>query len=313
MLLLRNNYTLNFLIVQLLNSHIAHLRGATHFMTEFEETGLDPEHIFNEGQVAGQLDLQEQLGARLQDELGLSPEETQALFDPAPRRGRKGKRGKVNCSAKQMAKMPQICKGVKSIRRAKSGRTSVGRTYDPAPRNPGRVARVTNRVRRRASGMVNRVLPYVPLAVGAGTFYSLYSTRATDLKAAGKLNKDGTPVDGVVDAIMYDINNYTANGGTTGSIDRLKDELPGIIIPLIAGFAVSAGTRGTRYSKYGNVANKSLVAYAAAVAGKAILDPPLSNTRARSPAAQVQVTSAPQNVRAMTAAPQQVSGWNNPY
>ncbi len=240
-------------------------------MTEELETGFDPEHIFNEGQVAGQLDLQEQLGARLQDELGLTPEETQALFDPAPRKGKK--RGKVNCSAKQWAKMPQICKQTGRPIKAHHARHAV-RSYDPAP---GKVTQAAHRVKRRTSGMVNKVLPYVPVLVGAGAFWSLYSARATELKTAGKLNSNGTPVNGVIDAIMYDINNYTANGGTTGSIDRIKANLPTILGSLIGGFAIGAATKGTKYSKYGDVANKSLMAYGAAVGLKAILDPPLNS------------------------------------
>jgi len=89
-------------------------------MTEHEyETGLDPETIFNEGAATGQADLQNELSDRLQSELGLSGDEVEALFDPAPRKGKGRKRGKINCSAKQRATMPQICKG------------GAARTFDP--------------------------------------------------------------------------------------------------------------------------------------------------------------------------------------
>jgi len=303
-------------------------------MDRQDEIGFDPEQIFNEGTIAGQADLQAQLRDRLQAELNLSQDEVEALFDPAPRRHRRGhKRGKINCSAKQRATMPQICKGASSGRKTRRhARRSAVRTYDPAPsKTMQTVRRAGSRVKRRASGVVNKVLPYVPLIVGAGTFYSLYSTRATDLKAAGKLNKDGTPVDGVIDAIMYDINNYSVpitsggGGGTAGSIERVKGELPSIIGSLIGGFAISAATKGTKYSKYGDVANKSLMAYAAAVTGKAILDPPINGAPVRSSQQVGQVVQAqvgnsyapPQDTSRMRSQAviqsTQSSGFVNPY
>ena len=257
-------------------------------MKEFEDTGLDPEMIY----IEGQNDLQAQLEERMQTELNMSPGEVQALFDPAPRRG-KGRRkggGKINCSAKQRATMPQICKGSgskKSVRtfdpapKSRRHKRRASRRYDPAPQSryvviKQKARRGAKRAKTAGAKLFNKLEPYIPVGVGIGALYSLYNTHLTELKAAGKLNKDGTAVTTIIDAVMYDINNWTTVGnGMTGASTRLQDHWKEILGGVIGGLVVQEGTKGTKYSKYGKLAGNSLMAIGGAYAVKAILDPPV--------------------------------------
>lgn len=222
-------------------------------MTKTKEAGLDPEKIFNEGTIAGQSGLHEQLGGRLQAELGLSPGEVEALFDPAPRRGRGRK------ASRKYDPAPR--------------RGHKARRYDPAPSRARQYV-----AKAKAGKILNKIMPYIPVGVGLVTFVSLYQTRADELKAAGKLNKDGTPVAGVVDAFMYDINNFSANGGMSSASDRLMASWKEILGGVGGGLAVKELSKNTKYAKYGSLAGKSLVAIGAAYAGKAFFDPPINNT-----------------------------------
>ena len=259
-------------------------------MTEQYETGLDPNEIFNEGAAAERSHLQDELSARLQSDLGLSPEEAEALFDPRPRK-HKGRKGKRACTAKQWAKMPQICSGSRHKARRYDPapdprpRHRRSRRYDPDPA-PSRYTTKVRKYAKQAKGTVSKLMdkvePYIPVGVGVLTFYSLYQTRLDALKLAGRLNKDGTPVATVIDAIMYDINNWSAaapigGGGMTGAIDRLQANWGPILGGVLGGLVVDEFSRDTKFSKMGRIAGKSLVAYGAAQAAKSILDPPTTS------------------------------------
>jgi len=296
---------------------------------EYENTGLDPEITFNEGVAAGQFNLQAQLEERMQTELNMSPEEVQALFDPAPRIG-KGRKGKRCGTAKQHAKMPQmfptVCDG-KSPRKARGERRQSARRYDPAPlrQNVTREVTVTKERARKAgrkarsagTKLYNKVEPYIPVGVGIGALYSLYNTHLTELKTAGKQNKDGTPVATIIDAVMYDINNWSTIGnGMTGASTRLQEHWKEILGGVLGGLVVQEGSKGTKYSRAGKVAGKSLMAIGGAYAIKAILDPPVQAgnpvrqavsqpVRTYQPAPQATMQPAPQPIR--------IISQNNPY
>jgi len=268
-------------------------------MTEHNEyeTGLDPEQIFNEGATAERSALQNELSDRLQSELGLSGDEVEALFDPAPRRGRKGrKRGKINCSAKQRATMPQICKGgaarTLDPRPKRRGSRHAARRYDPAPirqtvRTYVAKARKNKYVKKAKSAgakLMDKAQPYIPYAVGAGVLYSLYSTHLTELKAASAKNKDGTPVATLVDAVMYDINNWSTIGnGLTGASTRIQEHWKEILGGAVGGLVIQEASRGTKYGKVGSIAGKSAMAIGAAYFIKALLDPPATSQPVRQP------------------------------
>lgn len=254
-------------------------------MTEFEETGLDPETIY----IEGQNDLQAQLEERMQNEFNMIPGEVQALFDPAPRRG-KGRKGKRCGTAKQHAKMPQmfptVCASGKSPRKAGRGKKQSARRYDPAPVRQNvtryvtvtkeKVRKGTKKAKSAGTKLFNKLEPYIPVGVGIGALYSLYNTHLTELKAAGKLNKDGTPVASIIDAVMYDINNWsTVGNGMTGASTRLQEHWKEILSGVLGGLVVQEGTKGTKYSRTGKVAGRSLMAIGGAYAIKAILDPPV--------------------------------------
>lgn len=260
---------------------------------DIEQTGFDPEQIFNEGRSLGQEESEELLREQLFEGLvanGMDPDEVeQALYDPAPRKHRRGhKRGKVHCSAKQMAKMPQICKGSRSK----------GRPYDPAPRkhhhydkipshwrrtyDPAPVRQAARRYGKRAKGAIAGLKPFVLPGVTIGTFLMEYSKRASALKAAGTVNpKNGKPVTDIWSAIMYDIQNRP----TTTFWSRFKDDAGVIVGSAVAGLAlpyvaemIPKGTKGKGTIKtVADVGGKALIGYGLGELIKDIFDPPTSN------------------------------------
>jgi len=261
-------------------------------MTEQYETGLDPEQIFNEGATAERSALQNELSDRLQSELGLSGDEVEALFDPAPRRGKGRRKGKRCGTAKQHRAMPQIfssvCSGkARSMdpRPKRRHKRHAARRYDPAPlretvRNTMQRVRRNKHVKRAKSAgakLMDKAQPYIPYAVGAGVLYSLYSTHLNELKAASAKNKDGTPVTTLVDAVMYDINNWSTIGnGLTGASTRIQEHWKEILGGAVGGLVIQEASRGTKYGKVGSIAGKSAMAIGAAYLIKALLDPPVN-------------------------------------
>jgi hypothetical protein len=254
-------------------------------MTELNsEPGLNPDEIFDEGLQSGHEiateELQEEIIDRLIDEGGFDPEEAEAFFDPAPRRGRGRRRGKIHCSARQRATMPQICKGNGS------------RSYDPAPRrrhrrrsprryDPAPQRKVT--ARKGKKGILAKVRKFALPGAAVGTFLTAYMARATQLKSANA-QLDGKVVDGVYAAIMYDVKNFS----TDAAMARLKDNAGEIVTPLIAGYAVKQiGILG----KYSGLAGDLLTGMGMGLAAKKVLDPPITNSviQVKLPAIEVKV------------------------
>jgi len=144
---------------------------------------------------------------------------------------------------------------------------------------------------------MDKAQPYIPYVVGGGVLYSLYSTHANELKAAGALNQDGTPVNGVYDALKYDLNNWsTLGGGLTGAGTRIQDHWKEILGGAVGGLVVQEASRGTKYGKVGSIAGKSAMAIGAAYLIKALLDPPVNGqTPVRQPVRTIyQPASQPQ-------------------
>ncbi|MCG2735130.1 MAG: hypothetical protein L6282_01925 [Candidatus Methanoperedenaceae archaeon] len=222
-------------------------------MTEPEQLdpGYNPGESFNDGfeaayDIASQ-ETQEQLenlGEQLIND-GYDPDEVnELLYDPAPRKG--GRRKK-----------------------APSRRGRKSRRYDPAPRR-GRGSRRRYdpeyyvRAKKRAKGLLPKLRKLaIPGAAGM-TFYAAYVKRATDLKASGKI-----PENNVFKAIQYDIENFNA----TDAVARMQTAAPSILTPVIGGWAIKkSGILG----KYSGIAGDILTGMGLGVAGKAILDPPIS-------------------------------------
>lgn len=211
---------------------------------ELEDTGIDPETAFNEGRELG---INEE-AARLHEQIeqmaaaGMHPDEIeQALFSgdtdiyrPGRRpkgRGRGGN-GRRKCSAKQWAKMPQICRGTGGAR-VRTARHPV-MVYDPAPRPRSRY-RYRTAAKKAYGGAKARVkAEKTNLLIGGGAvlaaLYAKYSKRVTALKAMGAV-LDGKPVDSIWKALMYDIKNRP----TTPFMDRLGANAMEIATPIVGG------------------------------------------------------------------------------
>lgn len=194
-----------------------------------EDTGFNPELIFEEGRVAGEelasSALRESIEGQLEG-LGLEQDEIEALFDPAPRRKGKHRRGKIHCSKRQRETMPQICKDKAYDPAAKKhhnwARVSghYRRTFDPAP-----LREEVRRGGRKAKDLLTKLTKNemaVGGVAGVGTFLALYNTRAGVLKTSGAKLKDGSAVDGMLKAIQYDFEQFEANGGFSAIPDRLQ-------------------------------------------------------------------------------------------
>lgn len=211
---------------------------------EPEDTGFDPETVFDEGRSVGQSEADEQLREQIAEQLvfqgGFDADEVEELLFSdgtdvyAPRRGRRyrgGHKGKRRCSAKQWAKMPQICRGQGGAK-VRTARHPV-MVYDTAPRR-GRYRAAAKRyyggAKKRAKAEKTNLL----FAGGAAltALYMKYSKRAADLKKADA-QLDGKPVDGIWKALMYDLKNRPV----TPFMDRLEANSTEIFAPLIGGIA----------------------------------------------------------------------------
>lgn len=184
---------------------------------------------------------------------GHDPEEvSELLYDPAPRR-----RGKINCSAKQRATMPQICKGGGS-------RSSRARSYDPAPHRKV-TAKRTGKGKKGINGTLNKLKKFALPGAAGLTFYGAYVKRADDLLKTGKI-----PEKSVFKAIEYDIKNF--NG--TDAMERVKKQGGEILTPLVA----SWGIKETKIlGKYSGLAADLLAGFGVGIGAKAVLDPPINS------------------------------------
>lgn len=264
-------------------NHKVFFEGDYDLMTKEQDGVQTPEEIAFEEGVQYQLNADAEHREQTIDQLidaGLDPEEVEALFDPAPRRGKGRRGGKRKCSAKQWAKMPQICRGTKGAK-VRTARHPV-MVYDPAPRGGYRAA--AGRYYKKkggAKGLIAGLKPMVlPIAI-LGTVYQKYTERATALKAAGA--QIGTPphlVDGVLDAFMYDLKNRP----TTSMMDRLKAKSGEIVTPAIIGMGLKYGAKKVKlHPKVNQVASIGGDAFIGAAIGKVIstiLDPPNPITNA---------------------------------
>ncbi len=270
-------------------------------MTEFE-TGFDPDEIFNEGAVMATADLQEQMSGQLTD-LGFTGDEIEALFDPAPRKGKHGKHGKKCGTAKQVRAMPQIfgrvcAKGThvrlndpasrkmkrSSYHNAARDYKGIHHTWQPVGAHSRRTFDPASKTSRKAKDLLSKLAKH-EMAIGGvaavGTFLALYNTRAGVLKAAGAKLKDGSAVDGMLKAIQYDYEQFTTNGGWTGASTRLQAAwkhvlgfgLGGILVNQVAADYVPS-----KYKKITRLIGTIMTGIGAGYAGKAILDLPDSAT-----------------------------------
>lgn len=274
-----------------------------------EDTGFDPETVFNEGRELGINEAEAALREQIEEmaEAGLQPDEIeQALFSgdtdiykPRRRGARRGGRGKRKCSAKQWAKMPQICRGSghgggRRRTRSRSVRAPAY-VYDPAPRGGYRAAagryygsaKRYYKKRGGAKGLVAGLRPLILPGSVLATVYGKYQDRAKALKAAGAKNKDGTPVDGVFQALMYDIQNRP----TTSVMDRMKKNASEIFTPALMGVGLKYGAKKVKlHPKVNQVASMGGDALIGVAIGKVIstfLDPPNIPAPTRQPAIQV--------------------------
>lgn len=268
-----------------------------------EETGLNPETIFNEGYSFGQVEADELLREQIADELvtqgELSVDEAEELlFDPAPRRRGK-RRGKIHCSPRQRATMPQICIGGGKSRRQSYDpaprryrkRRGYRRTYDPAPVGGYRAAaKRYYRKKGGAKGLIAGLRPLVGPAVLIGTVYQKYSERAVKLKAENKM-LDGKLVDGWFMALMYDIKNRP----TTSVMDRIKDNAGKIATPVILGVGVKYGAKKVRLhpkvNQVAGIGGEALIYHGIGNLINAILDPPDHMTQVQQSKPQIQIQS----------------------
>lgn len=246
-------------------------------MVKPEDTGFDPETTFNEGRELGQNEAEAALREEIYEmaESGMQPDEIEeALFSGdtdiyKPRR----RGGKRKCSAKQWAKMPQICRGGGGGRRGRGRHPAM--VYDPAPRGGYRAAaKRYYKKKGGAKGLIAGLRPLILPGSVVATVYDKYTERAVALKAAGAMNKDGTPVDGVFQALMYDIQNRPV----TSVMDRMKTNASEIITPAILGVGLKYGAKKVKlHPKINQVASMGGDALIGVAIGKVIstwLDPP---------------------------------------
>jgi len=225
------------------------------------------------GVSIGENNAREELYEQLVDQGFQEAEVSEMLYDPAPRRGRKG-RGKINCSAKQRATMPQMCKGSRSYdpapRRGRKHRHHARRSvrrYDPAI-SVTRYRDTARRYGKRAKGMLTKLKPLVMPAAAGLTFYTAYVSRATALFGAGKITKNS-----VYEAIMYDLKNLDGNA----AVDRLQQKASGIAMPAIIGTGLkyAKGYVDPKLRTPMDVVGDALIGMAIGTGFKAILDPPI--------------------------------------
>lgn len=238
----------------------------------------NPEEFFNEGVIAGQELGESQTQERLADQLideGFDPDEVnELLYDPAPRSHKGYRKGKRSCSAKQWAKMPQICKGSKTSSHhsryadpaPRRGRKGVSRRYDPAP-----YSTTARKYGKKAKGMLTKLRPIVMPAAAGLTFYTAYTTRAKALFATAKIPKDS-----VYEAIKYDLSYLDANA----AVDRLQAKASGIITPAIIGTILKYGKQyvDPKLRAPMDVTGDALIGMAIGTGFKILLDPPIQNS-----------------------------------
>lgn len=278
---------------------------------ENEEIGeYSPEEVFDSGVLTGEELAKEQLAEQLAGQGFDESEIHEALYADGtdvfrPRKGRKG--GKRHCSAKQLAKMPQICSNRNGAKR-----------YDPAPRRSRSISVATasgaRKIRKgrkpilvydpapkakrsytkRAKGLLGKLKPYALPGSAAVTFYAGYVQRTKDMEADPVTfkNDDGTPVKGMFQAIMWDINHFNSSDAMT----RIQDNATSIIAPAVLGYGVKEFKLGGKYS---SLAGDILMGLAAGTAAKTILDPPAPQNQFI--AQQAQARTAQQNAAQIAA------------
>lgn len=268
---------------------------------------FDPETIFEEGRIAGEelasSVLREQVSEQLAG-IGLDKAEIEALFDPAPRKGKGHMRGKINCSKRQRETMPQICKGERvhdpapkrTVRKYHPAPDYTGshhswqpvsghyrRTFDPAPMRE-QVRETARRGSKKAKDLLTK-LTKNEMAVGGvaavGTFLALYQQRTGVLKAAGTKLKDGTTVGNLLQAIQYDFEQFSANGGIGAIPGRLQAAWKAILGFGLGGLATRefiADIVPRKYKKLAIVLGDVAMGIAGGYALKAVADLPDDKT-----------------------------------
>jgi len=276
-------------------------------MENNENGEYSPEEVFDSGVLTGEEIAKEQLAEQLAEQGFDESDIHEALYSDGtdvfrPKRGKK--RGKINCSAKQRATMPQICKNgssrkydpaprknrptvaaVSGARKIKHGRKPI-LVYDPAPKKTS--------YRKRAKGILGKIRPYALPGAAGVTFFAAYVQRTKDMEADPITfkNDDGTPVKGMFQAIMWDINHFNSSDAMT----RIQDNATAIIAPAAVGYAVKEFKIGGKYS---SLAGDILMGIGAGTAAKTILDPPAPVNQYI--AQQAQARTSQQNAAQMAA------------
>ncbi len=246
---------------------------------ENKQTGDESPELFGAGISVGEEIAREQLAGQLAEQ-GFNIEDiNEALYsgDTDVYRPRKGRgRGKVNRSAKQRATMPQIRKGGAARRvhdpAPKRHHRRAGRRYDNpiVTRYVTRTKEVARRGGRKAKGILGKLRKYALPGSAGITFLAAYSQRATEMEADPVTfkNADGTPVKGMLQAIMWDVKNFKS----ADAMERVKTNAAGIITPAVIGYGVKEFKVAGKYS---GLAGDLLMGFAAGTAAKVILDPPV--------------------------------------
>lgn len=179
-------------------------------MTNELEPGYDPELNFNEGLETGydiaSQETQEQM-ANLLEAAGFDEDEIEeALYDPAPRRGR--------------------------ARRRKHHR-SARRTFDPAPTKRRRSGRKAGGKKKGRRGKKSKLAKFRKFAMPAATVGSFYFSYAANAKARNMT---------IIDALKYDLANWSAQK----TVDKISaNPLPvlgAVGIPLARGYIPGANS-----------------------------------------------------------------------
>ncbi len=241
---------------------------------------FSPDETFDAGLAAGEEIAREELAGQLAEQ-GFSVDDiNEALYSEGtdiyrPKKGHR--RGKINCSAKQRATMPQFCKGgaarrVNDPAPKRHRRRGAVRRYDnpTVTRYVTRTKEVARKTGRKAKGMLSKLRKYALPGSAGITFLAAYSQRATEMEADPVTfkNTDGTPVKGMLQAIMWDVKNFKS----ADAMERVKTNAAGIITPAVIGYGVKEFKIAGKYS---GLAGDLLMGFAAGTAAKVVLDPPV--------------------------------------
>jgi len=243
------------------------------------------------GYQAAADELRDEIAEQYEDE-GFDPEEIdELLYDPAPRRGGRGRKRRVRRRGARRSLDPAPRRRKSSRRKSRRG----VKRYDPAPkRRRGRGRRGVRRYdvpktrHRKKKGMLKLVLDNAGIIAGGGKFIMDYAARADALKLQGSI--DNGSYAGIFEAIQFDMVNFKMADASA----RVQKVFPTVALQGVAGMVLKSSRVNSAMKGYGKPAGDVLLGVAIATAAKAILDPPIVRTPARRQPAMAAV-QMPQN------------------